>query len=143
MLFSPLLESTGLLLQPDLQEHQLARHLPPPGVNEPRQARALLTLAHTHWHSVDHRWGALPDMAPEASAAIRLIDPGLQFDAGIRRIVCTTNAIESVKARIRRAVQACGHFPSSTSGRRPSSSLNRSCPRDVHAGRPRHRGAAP
>ena len=27
------------------------------------------------------------------------------------RIVCTTNAIESVNARIRRAVKARGHFP--------------------------------
>ena len=27
-----------------------------------------------------------------------------------RRIVCTTNAIESVNARIRRAVKARGHF---------------------------------
>ncbi|SEE72395.1 Transposase (or an inactivated derivative) [Streptomyces sp. 2231.1] len=38
--------------------------------------------------------------------------PFLQFDAEIRRIVCTTNAIESVNARIRRAVRARGHFPS-------------------------------
>jgi transposase-like protein len=38
--------------------------------------------------------------------------PFLQFDAEIRRIVCTTNAIESVKARIRRAIRARGHFRS-------------------------------
>ena len=38
--------------------------------------------------------------------------PFLQFDSEIRRIVCTTNAIESVNARIRRAVKARGHFPS-------------------------------
>ncbi|WP_409062446.1 IS256 family transposase [Streptomyces sp. SYP-A7185] len=37
--------------------------------------------------------------------------PFLRFDAEIRRIVCTTNAIESVNARIRRAVKARGHFP--------------------------------
>lgn len=37
--------------------------------------------------------------------------PFLRFDTGIRRIVCTTNAIESVNARIRRAVKARGHFP--------------------------------
>ena len=35
----------------------------------------------------------------------------LQFDKEIRRIVCTTNAIESVNARIRKAVKARGHFP--------------------------------
>jgi len=37
--------------------------------------------------------------------------PFLRFDTEIRRIVCTTNAIESVNARIHRAVKARGHFP--------------------------------
>ncbi len=37
--------------------------------------------------------------------------PFLRFDKEIRRIVCTTNAIESVNARIRKAVKARGHFP--------------------------------
>jgi transposase-like protein len=36
--------------------------------------------------------------------------PFLAFDTEIRRIICTTNAIESVNARIRRAVKARGHF---------------------------------
>ncbi|MDW4918943.1 IS256 family transposase [Streptomyces californicus] len=40
--------------------------------------------------------------------------PFLRFDTEIRRIVCTTNAIESVNARIRRAVKARGHFPNET-----------------------------
>jgi transposase-like protein len=35
----------------------------------------------------------------------------LQFDPEIRKVVCSTNAIESVNARIRRAVKARGHFP--------------------------------
>lgn len=35
----------------------------------------------------------------------------LSFDAEIRKIICTTNAIESVNARIRKAVRARGHFP--------------------------------
>lgn len=39
--------------------------------------------------------------------------PFLRFDTEIRRIVCTTNAIESVNALIRRAVKARGHFPTS------------------------------
>ncbi|GAA0906727.1 hypothetical protein GCM10009574_099250 [Streptomyces asiaticus] len=39
------------------------------------------------------------------------VPPFLRFDTEIRRIVCTTNAIESVNARIRRAVKARGHFP--------------------------------
>ncbi|WP_409474108.1 LLM class flavin-dependent oxidoreductase [Streptomyces sp. HC307] len=37
--------------------------------------------------------------------------PFLQFDTEIRRVVCTTNATESVNARIRKAVRARGHFP--------------------------------
>lgn len=37
--------------------------------------------------------------------------PFLAFDAEIRTVIYTTNAIESVNARIRRAVRARGHFP--------------------------------
>lgn len=37
--------------------------------------------------------------------------PFLNFDPEIRTVVCSTNAIESVNARIRRAVKARGHFP--------------------------------
>jgi putative transposase len=37
--------------------------------------------------------------------------PFLGFDTEIRTIICSTNAIESVNARIRRAVKARGHFP--------------------------------
>ena len=37
--------------------------------------------------------------------------PFLSFDVEIRRVIATTNAIESVNSRIRRAVKARGHFP--------------------------------
>jgi putative transposase len=37
--------------------------------------------------------------------------PSLAFDAEIRKVICSTNAIESVNARIRRAVKARGQFP--------------------------------
>jgi transposase-like protein len=37
--------------------------------------------------------------------------PFLRFDTEIRTVVCTTNSIESINARIRRAVNARGHFP--------------------------------
>ncbi|GAB7037758.1 MULTISPECIES: IS256 family transposase [Catenuloplanes] len=37
--------------------------------------------------------------------------PFLAFDAEIRKVICSTNAIESVNARIRKAVRARGHFP--------------------------------
>jgi putative transposase len=37
--------------------------------------------------------------------------PFLAFDVEIRKVICTTNAIESINARLRRAVKARGHFP--------------------------------
>ena len=37
--------------------------------------------------------------------------PFLAFDREIRTVVCTTNAIESLNSRYRRAVNARGHFP--------------------------------
>ena len=52
-------------------------------------------------------------------AVIRLWDnawaefiPFLDYDLEIRRVLCSTNAIESINARYRRAVKARGHFPS-------------------------------
>ena len=58
------------------------------------------------------RWGA------KYPAAVRLWRsawtesfPFLDYDVSIRRIICTTNAIESLNARYRRAVRARGHFP--------------------------------
>ncbi len=40
--------------------------------------------------------------------------PFLSFDVEIRTVICSTNAIESVNARIRKAVRARGHFPTET-----------------------------
>jgi putative transposase len=37
--------------------------------------------------------------------------PFLDYDLEIRRVLCSTNAIESLNARYRRAVRARGHFP--------------------------------
>jgi len=37
--------------------------------------------------------------------------PFLEYDVEIRRVICTTNAIESINARYRRAVNARGYFP--------------------------------
>ena len=37
--------------------------------------------------------------------------PFLQSGREIRTVICTTNAIESINARLRRAVNARGHFP--------------------------------
>jgi hypothetical protein len=35
-----------------------------------------------------------------------------RHDVEIRRVICSTNAIESLNARYRRAIKARGHFPS-------------------------------
>jgi transposase-like protein len=37
--------------------------------------------------------------------------PFLDYDIEVRRMICSTNAIESLNARYRRAVRARGHFP--------------------------------
>jgi transposase-like protein len=43
--------------------------------------------------------------------------PFLDYDVEIRRVICSTNAIESLNARYRRAVRARGHFPTEQAGR--------------------------
>jgi putative transposase len=57
--------------------------------------------------------------AQRYGAIVRLWDnawdefiPFLDYDPEIRRVLCSTNAIESLNARYRRAVKARGHFPS-------------------------------
>jgi len=59
------------------------------------------------------KWGA------RYPAVVRLWDnawaefiPFLDYDVEIRRVICSTNAIESLNARYRRAIKARGHFPS-------------------------------
>jgi transposase-like protein len=37
--------------------------------------------------------------------------PFLDYDLEIRTVICSTNAVESLNARCRRAVKARGHFP--------------------------------
>jgi transposase-like protein len=37
--------------------------------------------------------------------------PFLDYDVEIRRVICSTNAIESLNARYRRSIKARGHFP--------------------------------
>ncbi len=62
---------------------------------------------------LDEKWGS------KYRAMIRLwrnawneFIPFLDYDVEIRRVICSTNAIESLNARYRRAVRARGHFPS-------------------------------
>ncbi|MFI6173903.1 IS256 family transposase [Nocardia sp. NPDC051052] len=58
------------------------------------------------------KWGA------KYAAIVRLWEnaweefiPFLDYDIEIRRVICSTNAIESLNARYRRAIKARGHFP--------------------------------
>ncbi len=37
--------------------------------------------------------------------------PFLDYDIEIRKVICSTNAIESLNARYRRAIKARGYFP--------------------------------
>lgn len=41
--------------------------------------------------------------------------PFLDYDVEVRKVICSTNAIESLNARYRRAVRARGHFPNEQS----------------------------
>ena len=70
---------------------------------------------HTHERFVEFADSALGRKYP---AIVRLWEnawsefvPFLAFDREIRTVICTTNAIESLNSRYRRAVNARGHFP--------------------------------
>lgn len=77
-----------------------------------------------HLHRGERRAGRGPagrlrrEVVGKYSAAVKLwrsawgeFVPFLDYDVEIRKIICTTNAIESLNARYRRAVRARGHFP--------------------------------
>ena len=71
------------------------------------------TAARSALDKLTQKWGQ------RYPAVIRLWDnawaefiPFLDYDVEIRRVICSTNAIESLNARYRRAIKARGHFPS-------------------------------
>lgn len=79
---------------------------------KPVYQAATLEQAEERFLEFQETWGAkYPAVIRLWSNAWAEFVPFLQFDREIRRIVCTTNAIESVNARIRKAVKARGHFP--------------------------------
>ena len=58
------------------------------------------------------RWGSrYPAIVRLWSNAWEEFIPFLDYDVEIRQVLCSTNAIESLNARYRRAVKARGHFP--------------------------------
>jgi putative transposase len=71
------------------------------------------TAARAAFDELAEKWGQ------RYPAVVRLWDnawaefiPFLDYDVEIRRVICSTNAIESLNARYRRAIKARGHFPS-------------------------------
>lgn len=57
-------------------------------------------------------WGAkYPAITPAWRRNWDLIIPFFAFPEGVRKIIYTTNAIESLNSKLRRAVRARGHFP--------------------------------
>ena len=70
------------------------------------------TAARAAFDELAEKWGQ------QYPAVVRLWDnawnefiPFLDYDVEIRRVICSTNAIESLNARYRRAIKARGHFP--------------------------------
>jgi len=71
------------------------------------------TAARAAFDELAEKWGQ------RYPAVVRLWDnawaefiPFLDYDVEIRRVLCSTNAIESLNARYRRTIKARGHFPS-------------------------------
>jgi putative transposase len=70
------------------------------------------TTARAALEELAEKWGT------KYAAIIRLWEnaweefiPFLDYDVEIRTVICSTNAIESLNARYRRAIKARGHFP--------------------------------
>ncbi|MCG5435263.1 IS256 family transposase [Micromonospora foliorum] len=70
------------------------------------------TAARAAFDDLTEKWGG------RYPAVIRLWDnawaefiPFLDYDVEIRTVICSTNAIESLNVRYRRAIKARGHFP--------------------------------
>jgi putative transposase len=105
---------------------RLAVHLQsgPPGrtVNDARILTLWRRQAHLHRRERGRGPGPALDQltgtwGKKYAAIIRLWEnaweefiPFLDYDVEIRQVICSTNAIESLNARYRRAVKARGHF---------------------------------
>ena len=69
-------------------------------------------MAAVRFDEFTQRWvGKYPAIIKLWRQAWEEFIPFLDYDVEIRKIICSTNAIESLNARYRRAVRARGHFP--------------------------------
>ena len=68
--------------------------------------------ARARFDEFTEKWGTkYPAIIKLWEAAWEEFIPFLDWDIEIRTIICTTNAIESLNSRYRRAINARGHFP--------------------------------
>lgn len=73
----------------------------------PTEGAALAALAH-----VRTTWGArFPQIAPIWERAWERLTPALLYPLDVRRVLYTTNAIESLNSYLRRPLRTRGHFP--------------------------------
>jgi transposase-like protein len=64
------------------------------------------------FEELEEKWGKpYPAIGRLWRAAWEQFTPFLDYDLEIRKVLCSTNAIESLNARYRRAVTVKGHFP--------------------------------
>jgi putative transposase len=70
------------------------------------------SAALARFQEFDEQWGKrYPAITRMWRSAWTEFVPFLDYDVEVRRVICTTNAIESLNARYRRAIRARGHFP--------------------------------
>jgi transposase-like protein len=70
------------------------------------------TAARVAFDELAEKWGTrYPAIIRLWANAWEQFIPFLDYDVEIRRVLCSTNAIESLNARYRRAIKARGHFP--------------------------------
>ena len=86
---------------------QMAKDLQP-GLHRPDRGRRPGTLRRVRRHM---GWARTRRSSRCGAAAWSEFVPFLDYDVEIRKVICSTNAIESLNARYRRAVKARGHFP--------------------------------
>ena len=72
----------------------------------------MVTESETRFDEFAERWEAVyPAMIQSWRNSWAEFVPFLDFPVEIRRLICTTNGIESLNARFRAATRRRGHFP--------------------------------
>ncbi|BDZ55216.1 IS256 family transposase [Agromyces marinus] len=84
---------------------ELARDL------RPVYTASTVDAAWARFEEFEQKWDRYPAIGKLWRNAWTEFIPFLDWDLEIRKVICTTNAIESLNARYRRAVRARGHFP--------------------------------